>query len=72
MIAAFLNPSKIIKKVSRCHATIELGGFHTRGQVVIDHLGKEEENTVFIEIIDAEEFKKMILWTADNKIDFNK
>lgn len=73
-MAAFLNPNKIIKKISRCHATIELVGFHTRGQVVIDHLRKEDENTIFIELIDSEEFKKMILWTAggDNQIEFNK
>lgn len=72
LVAAFLNPSKIIKKISRCHATIELAGFHTRGQVVIDHLGNEEENIHFIEIIDSEEFKKMILWTADYECFLNK
>lgn len=68
LVAVFLEP-KIILKKNNYHATIELGGKFTRGQVVIDHLRREDDNTTFIEKIDQDLFQKMALWTAGHPIE---
>lgn len=63
----------IIKKTRRVHATLELAGKHTRGQVVIDHLGRIEPNVTFIEEIDAEMCKRFMMWICDHEMpEFDK
>lgn len=68
LVAVFLEP-KMILKSNNYHATIELAGIHTRGQVVIDHLRREDDNTTFIEKVDQDLFQKMALWTAGHPVE---
>lgn len=58
----------IIKKTRKVHATLELAGKKTRGQVVIDHLGRSEPNATFIEEIDAEMMKRFMMWICDHEM----
>jgi purine nucleosidase len=60
----------MIKKVKKRHVTIELGGVHTRGQMVIDHINKNETNAFVIEQIDSELFKKFMLWVCEHESEF--
>lgn len=60
-MASFVAP-EIVKKTENFHMTIELGGFFTRGQTVIDHIGREScKNVTVIEEIDVEMFKELML-----------
>lgn len=63
-MASFILP-EIVKRTEDFHMTIELGGFFTRGQVVIDHIDREEyKNVTVIEEIDIEKFKELITVTV--------
>lgn len=64
LTAAFLFPDKCIGRKRQYHATIELTGRHTRGQLVLDHLRKNNHNVTIIETFNEEEFKKILYWTA--------
>lgn len=71
--AVLLKPDQIIVKSKNCHATVELSGSLTRGQVVIDHLNRNQNNITIVERVDVEKCKQLFLWTAgcDNiKFDF--
>ncbi|KAG5896290.1 hypothetical protein JTB14_008846 [Gonioctena quinquepunctata] len=57
----YLNPGSSIKKNTLHHATVELHGTHTRGQVVLDHLKGKKPNVSIIEEFDEELFKKEVL-----------
>lgn len=67
--AVLLKPEAIILKSKHCHATVELSGSMTRGQVVIDHLNRNRNNITIVERVDVEKCKQLFLWTAgcDNK-----
>lgn len=62
--AMFLKP-EIILRSKRCHATVELSGNLTRGQVVIDHLNTYQENIIIVTQVDVEKCKQLFLWTAE-------
>lgn len=64
--AIFLKPEEIIQKSKNCHATVELYGNLTRGQVVIDHLNKNQKNIIIVEQIDVDKCKQLFLWTAEH------
>lgn len=63
--AAVLYPDIVIKS-QKCHATVELHGTHTRGQVVLDHLQVKDPNVHLIEKVDTSVLKKMLLWAAEH------
>jgi inosine-uridine nucleoside N-ribohydrolase len=65
LAAALLHPDIVIKS-QKCHATIELHGTHTRGQVVLDHLQVKDPNVHLIEKVDTSILKKMFLWAAEH------
>lgn len=65
LAAAVLCPDIVIKS-QKCHATIELHGTHTRGQVVLDHLQVKDPNVHLIEKVDTSVLKKMLLWAAEH------
>lgn len=68
LISCFLV-REIIKKTRRVHATVELAGGHTRGQVVIDHFVRSRDpNVTFIEKIDAEMLKRFMMWICEHKM----
>lgn len=62
--AAFLFPKKIIKVMNPYNVTMELQGFHTLGEMIVNHLSTDY-NVRVIEKIDEREFKKIMLWTAN-------
>lgn len=64
VVAAYLFPHLTVKESRLYHATVELAGTHTRGQMVIDHLKQEKENALIIMDVNSEEYKKIIAWTA--------
>lgn len=69
-MAVFLFPDKCIRTKKQYHATIELHGHHTRGQMVLDHLRKFKQNVTIIETIDGEEMKKILLFAATSEPPF--
>lgn len=64
LTALFLFPEKCIRKKHSNHVTVELHGNYTRGQMVLDHLGKNEHNITIIELLYEEEIKKALQWTG--------
>lgn len=64
LAAAYLFP-KCIKKARSCHATVELAGHFTRGQVVVDHLKTNPHNVKIIELLCSASCKDALLWTAN-------
>lgn len=63
-VASFVSPD-IVKRTEDFHMTIELGGFFTRGQAVIDHIARQGyTNVTVIEEIDVEKFKELITITV--------
>lgn len=71
LIACILLPHRTIRRIVKYHATVELQGKHTRGQVALDHLQKNPPNINMIEAIDVEASKEVFLWAVDQlEIDF--
>lgn len=64
LAAIFLTKNTLIQKSSQWHATVELSGHHTRGQLVLDHLRKKNNNLTIIEKVNQEIFMEIMLWTA--------
>lgn len=64
VIAALINPDQFIRKSSSCHATIELNGILTRGQMIIDHNRKNPDNAEVIQSVDEKIYKNLLLWTV--------
>lgn len=67
LACCFIDPKMIKKKVAR-HVTVELAGKHTRGQMVIDHLDREQTNAFVIEEIEVERFKKFMMWVCQHDV----
>lgn len=64
LIAAFLFPELSVSKSRQLHATVELSGKHTRGQMVLDHLKRRSSNVTVIDLLNEEGCKKIFQWTA--------
>ncbi|XP_032289314.1 nucleoside hydrolase isoform X2 [Drosophila virilis] len=67
LVAGWLFENQFIKKSSTWHATVDLTGTHTRGQMVLDHLKECEkfpENVRIIELVDDNFFKHIVEWVA--------
>lgn len=64
LAAAALFPECILK-MHQCHATVELGGQHTRGQVVIDHTKKMPNNVTIISKLCSKKIREIFQWIAD-------
>lgn len=62
--AAFLFPNDLIQKTNRYNATMELHGLYTRGQMIVNRQSKDT-NVLIIEKISEDEFKRIMLWTAE-------
>lgn len=66
----FIIP-KVVTKKTDYHATVELSGNYTKGQLVLDHLKKEKNNVSLIIELDMETFKQFFLWVCGHeKFDF--
>lgn len=71
LIACILLPHRIVKRIVKYHATVELHGTHTRGQVALDHMRKNSPNINMIEAIDVDACKEVFLWAVGQfDIDF--
>lgn len=66
LISVFLEKTKAIGNSKQCFATVELNGEMTRGQVAIYHVtgSQYKFNVTFIETINSDVCKSMLLWTA--------
>ncbi|XP_050332121.1 inosine-uridine preferring nucleoside hydrolase-like isoform X1 [Bactrocera neohumeralis] len=64
VVAAYLFPHLTVKQSRSYHATVELTGTHTRGQMVIDHLKHQKDNVNIIMEVDGDQYKNIIAWTA--------
>lgn len=62
--AVMLFPECIRKKYD-CHATVELHGRETRGQMCIGHVSTEKPNVTVIEYLHEDAVKKALIYTAD-------
>lgn len=65
IIAAVVLDESVIKDKYEYHADIELAGTKTRGQVVLDHLQRNESNILLIENVNFERFKELMLSAFD-------
>ncbi|XP_036317906.1 inosine-uridine preferring nucleoside hydrolase-like [Rhagoletis pomonella] len=63
-VAAYLFPHLVVTDTQLHHADVELAGVHTRGQMVIDHLNREQKNANIITEINVDHYQKIIAWTA--------
>lgn len=64
LTAVFLSPSTCIRKTRKFHATVELGGSHTRGQMVLDHLKENDDNVTIVDLLSEEGVKNILKWVA--------
>ncbi|KAF6214718.1 hypothetical protein GE061_009461 [Apolygus lucorum] len=48
LLAAIVSEPELVQEVESLHASVELAGFHTRGQIVVDHLNTNKHNTKVI------------------------
>lgn len=64
LIACFLFPEAVIKKRSYFNATVELHGWETRGQMILDHKRLNEDNCLIIQDVNQNKYKEILLWTA--------
>lgn len=63
LTAVSLSP-EVAEVTTDWHASVELHGQHTRGQLVLDHLRKRTANVRIVEKVSAEAFKALLLWTV--------
>lgn len=63
-VAIYLFPHLMVMEHELFHAAVELTGIHTRGQMVIDHLRREEANANIITKINIDYYQKIIAWTG--------
>ncbi|KAL1124161.1 hypothetical protein AAG570_001931 [Ranatra chinensis] len=61
LLASIVIDQEIIKQRMECYATVELGGHHTRGQMVVDHLRERKPNVSIITEVDVEKHKQRLL-----------
>lgn len=66
--AAFVQPDIVIH-AENFHVDIELAGTLTRGQMVLDHLKHNKENSRIIDKINCELFKLLMLYAADHGVE---
>ena len=67
LVAAYIFPTLAISHSRLYHATVELTGTHTRGQMVLDHLKMRENNATIIMEIQRNNYRRIISWTAGLK-----
>lgn len=64
LVAAWLEPAKIVRRQVLWNCDVELYGRDTRGMVAIDHSGSGQTvpNVNMIEEIDHESLRQIMLW----------
>lgn len=64
LTAAYLFSEECIEKKNFIHATVELQGVETRGQMVLDHRRERKPNVTIIEQLNVNEIKNKMVWTG--------
>lgn len=64
LAAIFLFPLTCVRKTRKFHATVELAGNYTRGQMILDHLRKNDDNVTVIDLLNEDGCKKVLRWAA--------
>lgn len=64
LISCFLFPDEVIKRNSHFNVTVELHGWETRGEMVLDHKRLTEDNSLIIQELDQHKYKDILMWTA--------
>uniref|UniRef100_A0A0A9W0Q8 Putative uridine nucleosidase 2 n=1 Tax=Lygus hesperus TaxID=30085 RepID=A0A0A9W0Q8_LYGHE len=62
LLAAVISEPELLQEVESLHASVELAGFHTRGQIVVDHLNTNKHNTKVIKQVNLEKYQHL-LWS---------
>lgn len=57
-MAAFLFPERCVRVKEQYHATVELHGIHTRGQMVLDHKRQKKPNITIIKALNENGVKE--------------
>ncbi|KAK9510737.1 hypothetical protein O3M35_005463 [Rhynocoris fuscipes] len=60
MLAAVILDDNIITEKFTAHATVELNGSYTRGQLVIDHLNIKDHNITIIKSLNGNFYKELL------------
>ncbi|XP_031636105.1 inosine-uridine preferring nucleoside hydrolase-like [Contarinia nasturtii] len=58
LVAAFLFSEVCVREKQQYHVTVELHGFNTRGQMILDHKRRKDANVTIIEALNEDEVKK--------------
>lgn len=64
VVMTYLYPEEGIAESSEYHATVELHGLHTRGQLVLDHLKNNKPNVTILETVNEKLFMQLMCETA--------
>lgn len=56
--------SECINRKRQYFVSVELSGVHTRGQMILDHHKKNIPNATIIELLNQDECKRILQWTA--------
>lgn len=65
LLAVIVEDPETVTKKFDAHAIVELGGHHTRGQIVIDHLQTREHNITIIESVSQKALQNRLLRLRD-------
>lgn len=65
LICALLFPESCVGKTRMFHATVELGGKYTRGQMVLDHMRSLDDNVKIIDFLSTKACKEIFEICAD-------
>lgn len=68
LLAAALIFPGCIKETQDWHATVELGGNFTRGQVVLDHMKTNTKNVQIITMLCSKTVKEAFLWATNPEV----
>ena len=64
LVSTYVFPQLAIGNSGLYHATVELTGTHTRGQMVLDHLRQKDVNVNVVMEVNRDYYRSLIAWTA--------
>lgn len=66
LISAMFFPDCVTKSRTM-HATVELDGKYTRGQMILNHLPRRPDNVKLIDSVSSEAIKKILEWSVSSE-----
>jgi inosine-uridine nucleoside N-ribohydrolase len=61
LLASIVVDRSVVTSSFRTHATVELAGTHTRGQLVMDHLNTRQPNLTIVKAVDHHKHLQRLL-----------